>query len=231
MCDHRSTTARGFTLIEMLLVVAIISLLIAILLPTLGHTKESARMTICANNEHQVHTALAGYAASNNRRFPYDTDTPNGPWMWDMTYDSTNQMVSYAGGKIDYFFCPSNEPQNANIHWTFSSNYRVLGYFFQLSRHSGPLANWSLAGGKKFVRSLSEHYDHATQELMTDANLANGNDFSRIMGGSPVPHRSAHLSGSTLAPTGGNVLFLDGHVRWRDFRDMQLRYWGPNHWY
>ena len=33
-----------------------------------------------------------------------------------------------------------------------------------------------------------------------DANLANGSDFSRIIGGSPIPHRSAHLDARTLQP-------------------------------
>ncbi len=222
---------RGFTLIEMLLVVAIISLLIAILLPSLRYTNENAQISVCMNNQRQMHTAFIAYAATNQRRFPYDTDTPNGPWMWDMTRDAAEQLIGSAGGKVDIFFCPSNSPQNATIHWNFSSNYRVLGYFFMFRRHSGPLANFTLAGGKQFVRGFTGRYDHSTQEIASDANLASGGNFSHIMGGSPIPHRSAHLNPSTLKPTGGNILFLDGHAAWRPFAEMQLRYWGPEHWY
>jgi len=228
---HHQVCAAGFTLIEMLLVVAIISLLLSILLPALGGMKEASRISLCASNEHQIHTAIAAYSAGNQRRFPYDTDTPNGPWMWDLTRDSATDLIASSGGKVDIFFCPSNNDQNATIHWNFSGNYRVLGYFFMFQRHSGPLAAFALSGGKKLARSFSNIYDHATQELITDANLANGSDFSRIIGGSPIPHRSAHLDARTLQPTGGNVLFLDGHVTWRPFSQMALRYWGPNHWY
>ncbi|MBC7771402.1 MAG: prepilin-type N-terminal cleavage/methylation domain-containing protein, partial [Pyrinomonadaceae bacterium] len=220
--------ARGFTLIEMLLVVAIISLLIAILLPVLTRTKELTRISLCASNQHQVHTAISAYSANNSRRFPYDTDTNNGVWMWDVTRDATTHLIESAGGKVDIFFCPSNPEQNASAYWNFS-DYRVLGYFFLFQRASGPMATFPLTGGKQFVRSFSERYDHATQELITDATLANGDDFTRIQGG--LLHRSPHLDGKTSKPTGGNILFLDGHVSWRPFSEMALRFWGPNHWY
>ena len=79
IAGHNATPRRsGFTLIEMLLVVAIISMLIAILLPTLGQSRESARVNVCAANEHQLHVAISEYSVGNQRRFPYDTDTPNG---------------------------------------------------------------------------------------------------------------------------------------------------------
>jgi len=48
----------GFTLIEMLAVIAIIALLVSLLLPSLSHSRETARMTECANNLHQVHLAM-----------------------------------------------------------------------------------------------------------------------------------------------------------------------------
>ena len=221
----------AFTLIEMLLVVALISLLISIVLPALGNSREAANRSVCMNNQGQMYLGITAYAVSNQRRFPYDTITPNGPWLWDLTRTSAEQLIASSGGKVDIFFCPSNPQQNATIHWNYSSNYRVLGYFFLFKRASGQAANFNLAGGKQWVRSFSNMYNHATQELVTDANLAAGSNFSIIIGGSPIPHRSSHLESSMLQPTGGNILFLDGHVTWRPFADMQLRYWGPNHWF
>lgn len=225
----KTPNREAFTLIEMLLVVALISLLISILLPALGSTREGAHRSVCMNNEHQLHTGITAYAAGNQRRFPYDTLIGNGPWLWDLTRTTTEELIASSGGKVDIFFCPANPTQNATSHWNYS-NYRVLGYFFLFKRASGQAANFNLAGGKQWVRGFSSQYNHAEQELTTDATLANGNDFSRIVGGSPIPHRTAHLS-SSLQPTGGNILFLDGHVAWRPFSQMQLRYWGPNHWY
>lgn len=61
---------RAFSLIEVLVVVAIIALLVAILLPTLSTVRESARTTNCLANLRSIGTAMQLYAgdAPNNTR-------------------------------------------------------------------------------------------------------------------------------------------------------------------
>jgi prepilin-type processing-associated H-X9-DG protein/prepilin-type N-terminal cleavage/methylation domain-containing protein len=51
----------AFTLIEILVVVAIIALLVAILLPSLHKAREQARQAVCASNTHQMALALTMY--------------------------------------------------------------------------------------------------------------------------------------------------------------------------
>lgn len=57
-------TARGaFTLIELLIVIAIIALLIGILLPTVSKAREAGRMVICLSNQRQIALSMFTYAA------------------------------------------------------------------------------------------------------------------------------------------------------------------------
>jgi len=53
---------RAFTLIELLIVVAIIAILIAILLPSLRGAREAGWTAVCLSNHRQITTAVATYA-------------------------------------------------------------------------------------------------------------------------------------------------------------------------
>jgi prepilin-type N-terminal cleavage/methylation domain-containing protein/prepilin-type processing-associated H-X9-DG protein len=60
--NHRISRCRGFTLVELLVVVSIISLLLMFLLPALEKTKNSAWRIVCARNLSQISLAMSGYA-------------------------------------------------------------------------------------------------------------------------------------------------------------------------
>lgn len=68
-CRNGHPRRRGFTLVELLVVIGIIALLIAILLPTLGRAQEAARRTQCLSNLRQLGTCLRIYAAENKDIF------------------------------------------------------------------------------------------------------------------------------------------------------------------
>lgn len=60
----------GFTLIELLVVISIIALLIAILLPVLGKTREAANRSVCLTHMRQFAIALNLYAHEFDDQFP-----------------------------------------------------------------------------------------------------------------------------------------------------------------
>jgi prepilin-type N-terminal cleavage/methylation domain-containing protein len=61
---------RGFTLVELLVVIGIIALLVGILLPTLNRARESARRTVCLANLRSIGQLVTMYANLNQGQIP-----------------------------------------------------------------------------------------------------------------------------------------------------------------
>jgi prepilin-type N-terminal cleavage/methylation domain-containing protein len=72
---HRNRRAsRAFTLIELLVVVSIVTVLISLLLPSLGRARESAKQVICRNNMRSIWTGVLQYAFNSGDRVPFAED-------------------------------------------------------------------------------------------------------------------------------------------------------------
>src|SRR6185503_19578929 len=67
---HNRRNAGTFSLIELLVVMAVIGVLVAMLLPVLYQTKENARRTKCASNLRQLGIMLVMYSDDNKSWFP-----------------------------------------------------------------------------------------------------------------------------------------------------------------
>lgn len=69
-CGGRRRRRGGFTIVEMLVVTAIIGALVGILLPAVQAARESARRMACQNNLHQVGVSMEQFGLTYSERFP-----------------------------------------------------------------------------------------------------------------------------------------------------------------
>ncbi|MFH1707170.1 MAG: prepilin-type N-terminal cleavage/methylation domain-containing protein [Planctomycetota bacterium] len=60
----------GFTLVELLVVVAIIMVIIAFLFPVITQAREYAKRTVCISNLRQIGLCIGAYAGDNSLRLP-----------------------------------------------------------------------------------------------------------------------------------------------------------------
>ena len=73
----QSGVRRGFTLVELLVVIGIIAVLIAILMPALSRVQSQALATACASNERQVVIAATAYANDWRNQLPTQNGVAN----------------------------------------------------------------------------------------------------------------------------------------------------------
>jgi prepilin-type N-terminal cleavage/methylation domain-containing protein/prepilin-type processing-associated H-X9-DG protein len=66
----------AFTLIEMLVVVAILAILMALMLPTLASARDQGRKTACLSNLRQIGIAIYAYADDNDGKIPFGPKAP-----------------------------------------------------------------------------------------------------------------------------------------------------------
>jgi prepilin-type N-terminal cleavage/methylation domain-containing protein len=67
---HNVNRDRGFTLVELLVVIGIIALLISILLPSLNQARRSAKSVVCASNVRSITQGMMLYANEFNGAIP-----------------------------------------------------------------------------------------------------------------------------------------------------------------
>ena len=191
----------GFTLVELLVVIAVIAILMAIIMPAARVIREVARRTKCFHNLHQIHGAFMDYTEDYRGCTPHATvlnissavqpSRPQYPGMLHnqlRPYVEAETATGISGPKI--FHCPSDGPEEY-YRVRYGSSYQTRGRV-GCNNYPKPLT----------VPVLGQPLDDFPEPSQTGI-VRDGRGWHKL---------SAKGSWTMKTTMGEQVVFLDGHI-------------------
>lgn len=226
-----ATLRPGFSILELLVSVAIVATLLGLLLPLLSHARTVSRTTVCASNLRQIGMAWQSYL-HDYERFPRHTDKPD--WRYGgVMFTGLDRRARLDPERPLNKALAEPEPGSTDL----SALYKCPGDRGVFDRHT-PGAPSILAGGSAFLTfgnsyranpalmdSSHAGIDGPTRALKV-SDIAVGASQLLLTGDSGWWHATRPDTDPDAAfhapwhgkPDAGNMLAVDGSVRFVPFR-------------
>lgn len=206
-------TTIAFTLIELLIVIAIIAILASMLLPSLSRARDTARSIQCQSNMKQADLALISYANDNNGLVPHSYGggpSGQGYYSWNsLAYAYINPAVEpLSGTSVDKakLYCPSAE----------KTSYMFTTYAINASAGGFPWDWWN--GVMNAYCNIYRAKNPSEVFLIGEKNPNAWNGGYAIFRKYFPPalmQEDEHYLVALRHMQGSNWIFFDGHSEWR----------------
>lgn len=235
------SASRGFTVIELLVMVGIVVLLLSIFIPYLSKLRESDRRVRCQDNLRKIGWALSSYAKDNNGSFPrviYDAETkPTGYTCYTGPDDNDpftgegvapNDVTASLWLLVRVGYVPPDYSPVSSIFICPSTSDWSDPMLNANGQAAGVQQRGNFRSGKHLSYSYSSPFSNATGYGMVDfqpaqfAIMADMNPGTQGTGdnvtapayGAP-PLEMAQANSNNHAKAGQSVLYADMHVEFR----------------
>ena len=231
---RRYNAAAGFTLVELLVVMAIITILASLLLPVLDKARRSAYSVACTNNLKQIYLAQQGYAEDNKDLFARHTYDPAKGWLGYnsalITGGYTGHMA--AGSDLEglsnritrqLFYCP--EKSRLGNRWSYAERHGDYGLNGRMMDNvagvwQNPLSQYTTGYAHSYFRRRDAKRP-GELILTTESNTSTPGEWLLA---DPNEMDFRHLGPKAV------VLYHDGHILPRSAVEIAYKY-GKLPWY
>lgn len=204
----------AFTLIEVLVIIAIIAILLAILAPTMGRAGVLAEKTICASNMHQLALAWQQYASANRM---YLVSSWTGDWCGcnDPPCDPKAPCWVKSGNSLAAI--------SQGAMWLYTRNYDIyrcptpVYNYYNSYALNGTLHGEGGMTARGYVKRFTQIRDTSTTMAYIEEDDYRGYNMNSWMIGGGEGQWIDYVAGNHDA--GDNLSFCDGHVEYWVWED------------